>query len=463
MAMKDIALFKGVRIQPHYKYIDFIFAGVFAFLFLIYRFYKIYVGYLEKFSTFDLAISYSYVKPHLLYLIIGTALVFVVFKFIAQFLLRFKTKDLAVMIETQGFFSGTLLRKTTEYLNVDYKKTEYEYYPTLFYKRRKKSFVLHIKKDGSRFQDRYLELENIIEPMFDCELVKKQHIGRYLRYEFMPLKYKKRIVMNDKTSQETVYNTKIKLTEQITWDFVKAPHGLITGITGGGKTYFLFYIIRELFRRKSEVRLLDPKVSDLSFMKNVIGVEKVADTKGQILKQLRQANDEMESRFSMMTESEKYKIGSDFRAFDLQPYFVIFDEVTAFTSTLDKKELIEMNNYLINIIMKGRQAGVFMFLTAQRPDTDVIKGNVRDQLGLRVSLGNLSSDGYRMTFGQTDKEFQTIDESDIGRGYITILGQYNDPIMFDAPLMEQYDFAEDVRKILLHNDVENDDKKTLVF
>ncbi|HEJ8136669.1 TPA: cell division protein FtsK, partial [Staphylococcus aureus] len=73
-----------------------------------------------------------------------------------------------------------------------------------------------------------------------------------------------------------------------------------------------------------------------------------------------------------------------------------------------KKELQEMNDYLINIIMKGRQAGVFMFLTAQRPDADVIKGNVRDQLGLRVSLGNLSNDGYRMTFGQTDKEFQTI-------------------------------------------------------
>ena len=41
--------------------------------------------------------------------------------------------------------------------------------------------------------------------------------------------------------------------------------------------------------------------------------------------------------------------------------FHYFDEVTAFTSTLDKKELQEMNDYLINIIMKGRQAGVFMF------------------------------------------------------------------------------------------------------
>lgn len=55
---------------------------------------------------------------------------------------------------------------------------------------------------------------------------------------------------------------------------MKAPHALITGVTGGGKTYFLFYMIRELFKRNAEVRLLDPKVSDLSFMKNVIGAEK---------------------------------------------------------------------------------------------------------------------------------------------------------------------------------------------
>ncbi|HDP5920222.1 TPA: cell division protein FtsK [Staphylococcus aureus] len=449
MAMNEIALFKGVRIQPYFKHIDFIFAGVLAFIFLAYRTFSLWQNYIRQQKALDVVEVYQYFKPHFLYLVIGTAIVFLIAKLFSQFVLRFREKDLAEMIETQGFHNRTVIKKTTEYLDIDYKKTEYDYYPTLFYKRKRKSFMIHVKKDGSRFQDHYLELEQIIEPMFNCELVEKRHIGRYLRYEFMPLKYKKRIVMEGTEAPETTYyDTKIYITHQILWDFVKAPHALITGVTGGGKTYFLFYMIRELFKRNAEVRLLDPKVSDLSFMKNVIGTEKVADTTGQIFKQLREANEEMERRFRMMSESEHYKLGSNFRNFDLSPYFVIFDEVTAFTSTLDKKELQEMNDYLINIIMKGRQAGVFMFLTAQRPDADVIKGNVRDQLGLRVSMGNLSADGYRMTFGQTDKAFQPIHESDIGRGYISILGQYNEPILFDAPLMEQYDFVEDVKQIL---------------
>ncbi|HDN3460666.1 TPA: cell division protein FtsK [Staphylococcus aureus] len=449
MAMNEIALFKGVRIQPYFKHIDFIFAGVFAFIFLAYRTFRLWQDYIRQQKALDVVEVYQYFKPHFLYLVIGTVIMFLIAKLFSQFVLRFREKDLAEMIETQGFHNRTVIKKTTEYLDIDYKKTEYDYYLTLFYKRKRKSFMIHVKKDGSRFQDHYLELEQIIEPMFNCELVEKRHIGRYLRYEFMPLKYKKRIVMEGTEAPETTYyDTKIYITHQILWDFVKAPHALITGVTGGGKTYFLFYMIRELFKRNAEVRLLDPKVSDLSFMKNVIGTEKVADTTGQIFKQLREASEEMERRFRMMSESEQYKLGSNFRNFDLPPYFVIFDEVTAFTSTLDKKELQEMNDYLINIIMKGRQAGVFMFLTAQRPDADVIKGNVRDQLGLRVSMGNLSADGYRMTFGQTDKVFQPIHESDIGRGYISILGQYNEPILFDAPLMEQYDFVEDVKQIL---------------
>ncbi|QHL78802.1 cell division protein FtsK [Staphylococcus aureus] len=449
MTMNEIALFKGVRIQPYFKYIDFIFAGVFAFIFLAYRILMLWQGYISQQKALNVVEVYQYFKPHFLYLAIGTLVIFIIAKLSSQLILRFREKDLAEMVETQGFHNRTVIKKTTEYLDIDYKKTEYDYYPTLFYKRRRKTFVIHVKKDGSRFQDDYLELESIIEPMFNCELVEKRHIGRYLRYEFMPLKYKKRIVMEGTEAPETTYyDTKIYITHQILWDFVKAPHALITGVTGGGKTYFLFYMIRELFKRDAEVRLLDPKVSDLSFMKNVIGAEKVADTKGQIFKQLREANEEMEHRFRMMSESKQYQLGSNFRNFDLPPYFVIFDEVTAFTSTLDKKELQEMNDYLINIIMKGRQAGVFMFLTAQRPDADVIKGNVRDQLGLRVSMGNLSADGYRMTFGQTDKAFQSIHESDIGRGYISILGQYNEPILFDAPLMEQYDFVADVKQIL---------------
>ncbi|HHT9539109.1 TPA: FtsK/SpoIIIE domain-containing protein, partial [Staphylococcus aureus] len=45
MAMNEIALFKGVRIQPYQKYIDFMFASVLAFIFLVYRIYILFIDY----------------------------------------------------------------------------------------------------------------------------------------------------------------------------------------------------------------------------------------------------------------------------------------------------------------------------------------------------------------------------------------------------------------------------------
>ncbi len=48
MAMNEIALFKGVRIQPYFKHIDFIFAGVLAFTFLAYRILTLWQDYIRQ-------------------------------------------------------------------------------------------------------------------------------------------------------------------------------------------------------------------------------------------------------------------------------------------------------------------------------------------------------------------------------------------------------------------------------
>lgn len=143
MVMNEIALFKGVRIQPYFKYIDFMFAGVFAFIFFVFRVYQLIQGYQIKYQSFEVAQVYQYFKPHFLYLVFGTIMIFVIFKMIAQVLIRFKEKDLAEMIETQGFHNRTVTQKRTEYLDIDLKKTEYDYYSTLFFKRSRKKFILH--------------------------------------------------------------------------------------------------------------------------------------------------------------------------------------------------------------------------------------------------------------------------------------------------------------------------------
>ncbi|HDC8464933.1 TPA: cell division protein FtsK, partial [Staphylococcus aureus] len=69
MAMNEIALFKGVRIQPYQKYIDFMFAGVLAFIFLVYRIYILFIDYKSVNKKLDIWTLFAYFKPHLLYLL----------------------------------------------------------------------------------------------------------------------------------------------------------------------------------------------------------------------------------------------------------------------------------------------------------------------------------------------------------------------------------------------------------
>ncbi|MDE9917663.1 cell division protein FtsK, partial [Staphylococcus pseudintermedius] len=66
MAMNEIALFKGVRIQPHHKYIDFIVAGAIALAFLIYRIYILIQSYNQKHSNFDVQTFLPFVKSSLI-------------------------------------------------------------------------------------------------------------------------------------------------------------------------------------------------------------------------------------------------------------------------------------------------------------------------------------------------------------------------------------------------------------
>ena len=56
--------------------------------------------------------------------------------------------------------------------------------------------------------------------------------------------------------------------------------------------------------------------------------------------------------------------------------------------------------------MMGRQVGVTIEFILQRPDTSILDGGIRDQLGCRVALGNLSKDGYKMIFGSNFNDYK---------------------------------------------------------
>lgn len=131
----------------------------------------------------------------------------------------------------------------------------------------------------------------------------------------------------------------------------------------------------------------------------------------------------------------------------MAPYFVIADEWSALMAEVndDYKKRLEIMKPLIQLILKGRQAGVFVILATQRPDTEDIDGKLRDQFNVRVSLGKLEAVGYLQIFGKAGEKKNFFNNDVRGRGYIST-GE--DPREFYAPLVpKDYSFKEGLAKI----------------
>lgn len=228
----------------------------------------------------------------------------------------------------------------------------------------------------------------------------------------------------------------IQLDSEKVWDFNSYPHALIAGKTGGGKTYFIFYLILKLLSQGSRVFISDPKMKDLYALRVYIGAENVVTTANQVAKLLRTMYEEIEIRNKAMSKDGIDGFGKDYRQYNFQPIFIFLDEVFDVISE-NKKTGEEINTMLTKVVSKGRQYGIFVILATQRPSADTINTNIRDQLSLRVSLGKMYREGLKMTLGDDFDELPAAEQSQ-AKGYIYIDGLgWSMPRSFEAPYFEQ--------------------------
>ena len=81
------------------------------------------------------------------------------------------------------------------------------------------------------------------------------------------------------------------------------------------------------------------------------------------------------------------ELGKNYIHYNLKPIVIIFDEVDAAMEE-DKKIGKEIESYLKQLILKSRQAGIFIVLSTQKPNVEAFSTVIRDQIGLRAALGN---------------------------------------------------------------------------
>ena len=329
--------------------------------------------------------------------------------------------------------------------------------PKVYVKRDHFSITVSFQLQGSRFQERFIALEKPLEIMFDGDFMNKQFTNGYVSYT---------IAIDQFSGRLSIFDVKmtdkgIRLMKDVYWDFDKQPHLLIGGGTGGGKT-ILIMILVWILAQIGYVEILDPKRSDFVRLKDIpVFKGRVFWEKEDMLNCLKNAEHEMNRRFDYMTSHQDYQAGKKYSAYGLKPRFIIIDELAALAAKLERdyQSASAFIEYLTELILKGRQSGIYIISAMQRPDGEYLKTSLRDQFMKRISVGHLEDVGYKMMFGDANanKLFKKIDEIDgqeiFGRGYVSnggeIAREFYSPLV---PLDEGFSFFDEFKKLPILKD-----------
>ena len=209
----------------------------------------------------------------------------------------------------------------------------------------------------------------------------------------------------------------------VVYDIAKAPHMLIAGATGAGKSVCINTLITSILYKATpdEVRLImvDPKVVELSVYNGIphLLIPVVTDPK-QAAGALNWAVREMMRRYDLFATTgtrnlQGYNAREDVT--EKLPQIVIIIDELADLMMIAKKAVEEA---ICRIAQLARAAGIHLIIATQRPSVDVITGlikaNIPTRIAFKVSSGMdsrtvLDTTGAEKLLGRGDMLFRAVD------------------------------------------------------
>ena len=173
-------------------------------------------------------------------------------------------------------------------------------------------------------------------------------------------------------------------------DISLTPHLLIGGSSGSGKSKLLKLILMESIKKGAIVFLADFK-GGVDYPTVWHQYCNIITEQSELDSQLTQILDEMERRRSLLVSSQTSNIG-DYNtktATSLPRLIVACDEIAEVLDktglTKEEKELVgRVESKLSTIARQGRAFGIHLVLSTQRPDAEILKGQIKNNIGYRV-------------------------------------------------------------------------------
>ncbi len=245
----------------------------------------------------------------------------------------------------------------------------------------------------NEYQKRISDLETALNlHIVSCDLgCDFQHI--YLKTVPMNNDFDKTLNWEDKFLSQEEFVLKIGESQfdVETIDLNVTPHILIGGSTGSGKTILLKLILMQCIRKKADVYIADFK-GGVDYPKFWQEYCKMQFTAEQFSRTLTDILEVLEDRKRMLREEKCSNITKYNKIhFDnpMKRIIVVCDEVAEILDKtgLDKEsktEVMKIESMLSTIARQGRAFGVHLILATQRPDSEVLKGQIKNNIDCRI-------------------------------------------------------------------------------
>ena len=220
-------------------------------------------------------------------------------------------------------------------------------------------------------------------------------------------------VLNSKKFQETTMDLPCAMGKTITnevfmFDLAKAPHLLVAGATGQGKSVGLNAILTSLLYKKHpaemKIVLVDPKMVEFSIYKNIDkhflaclpdeAENPIITDTSKVVRTLQSLCVEMDARYELLMAAGERNIKDYNRKFiarklnpekghKFMPYIVVvIDEYGDLIMTAGK----EIELPIARIAQKARAVGIHMIIATQRPTTNIITGTIKANFPARIAF-----------------------------------------------------------------------------
>lgn len=232
------------------------------------------------------------------------------------------------------------------------------------------------------------------------------------------------------------------LGRDFSFDLAEAPHLLIAGTTGSGKSITLHALILSLLQGRSpediKIAFIDPKLVELSRYQGIPQQygDGVAHLVTEAMQMLQELIAEMEHRNELLEQvgASNLSEAATNGMLSLPKIVVVIEELADLFS-----QSRELEAPLVRLAQKARSVGIHLVLATQRPDAVTFSGLLRSNIPGRIALRVQKGSESQIILDETGAERL------LGAGDMLVKVATNSPVRIHGAYITQDDIKKSIR------------------